>query len=387
MKCAEISGGAGFVTMADGKPIYIFGFGPLTQTLVSDVVVDTSKTDYTKVLVTDPGQIVASGTLNANAPAPTIAIDEDDELFLTLSHVGMVMRPDLFDQHTVHFHGYPNAAPIFDGLPDASIAIQIGGSFTYYYNAPAAGTYFYHCHVQAPEHLQMGMIGQLFVRPRQNRTGAGGFGVAKLVGGPASSPLGYAYDDGDGSTRYDYEYPIQITGFDPDFHYADTSFNPVSFADMHDKYFLLNGRGYPDTINPATIYTVGADGPGPSGAYPNGAAGRPSQPVSSAITVPKNKRVLLRISNVSTAEFSTLGTTGIPMQVVALDARLLRDEAGNNLYYTTNSLTMGGGQTADVILDTTGVDPGTYFLYSTNLDHLVNDQENFGGEMTEIVVQ
>ena len=29
---------------------------------------------------------------------------------------------------------------------------------------------------------------------------------------------------------------------------------------------------------------------------------------------------------------------------------------------------------------------GTYFLYTTNLDHLSNDAENFGGMMTEIVV-
>ena len=83
------------------------------------------------------------------------------------------MRPDLFEQHTVHFHGYPNASAFFDGVPDASVAINIGGSFTYYYLAPDAGTYFWHCHITPPEHLQMGMVGQLFVRPRQNRVPAG----------------------------------------------------------------------------------------------------------------------------------------------------------------------------------------------------------------------
>jgi hypothetical protein len=53
--------------------------------------------------------------------------------------------------------------------------------------------------------------------------------------------------------------------------------------------------------------------------------------------------------------------------------------------YTTNSLTLGGGQSADVIIDTTDLAPGTtYFLYTTNLDRLANDAENFGGMMTEI---
>ena len=111
--------------------------------------------------------------MNGNIPAPLVAFDEDDEMFLTLTNVGMIMRPDLFEQHTIHFHGYPNASSVYDGVPDASVAINIGGSFTYYYLAPDAGTYFWHCHITPPEHLQMGMVGQLYVRPRQNRVPAG----------------------------------------------------------------------------------------------------------------------------------------------------------------------------------------------------------------------
>ncbi len=121
----------------------------------------------------DPRQIMDVGVMNGNIPAPLVAFDEDDEMFLTLTNVGMIMRPDLFEQHTIHFHGYPNASSVFDGVPDASVAINIGGSFTYYYLAPDAGTYFWHCHITPPEHLQMGMVGQLYVRPRQNRVPAG----------------------------------------------------------------------------------------------------------------------------------------------------------------------------------------------------------------------
>ena len=39
------------------------------------------------------------------------------------------------------------------------------------------------------------------------------------------------------------------------------------------------------------------------------------------------------------------------MQVIALNAKLLRDQAGNNLYYKSNSITLGGGESLDVILD------------------------------------
>jgi hypothetical protein len=41
---------------------------------------------------------------------------------------------------------------------------------------------------------------------------------------------------------------------------------------------------------------------------------------------------------------------------------------------------------ADAILDTTGVAPGTYYLYAANLNYLSNDNEDFGGMMTEIVI-
>ncbi len=63
---------------------------------------------------------------------------------------------------------------------------------------------------------------------------------------------------------------------------------------------------------------------------------------------------------------------------------MLRDQAGNNLAYQTNSITLGGGESCDVILDTAGVPPGTSYLYTSNLDHLSNDAENFGGLMTEV---
>jgi len=72
--------------------------------------------------------------------------------------------------------------------------------------------------------------------------------------------------------------------------------------------------------------------------------------------------------------------------LVGFNAKLLRDQVGNNLYVTTNSITLGGGESLDVILDSAEVPAGTYFLYTPQLDHLSNDNENFGGLMTEVVV-
>jgi hypothetical protein len=61
-------------------------------------------------------------------------------------------------------------------------------------------------------------------------------------------------------------------------------------------------------------------------------------------------------------------------------------QTGTDLYYETNSVTLGSGETADVLIDTTGVTPGTYFIYTTNLNYLSNGAEDFGGMMTEFQV-
>ena len=341
--------------------------------------------------------------MNGNIPAPLMAIDEDDEFFLTLTNVGMIMRPDLFEQHTVHFHGYPNASSFYDGVPDASVAINIGGSFTYYYLAPDAGTYFWHCHITPPEHLQMGMVGQIYVRPRQDRVPVGNqpLCVASTTAGESEDGVqlgnghsvhqpapclrttatraatgNYAYNDGDGTTYYDVEYPIQIHGFDPNFHFVGMTFNPEGFTDMKDKYFLLNGRSYPDTVTPGPMQTQSTDG-----------ANHFSQPLPSIINITHGQKALLRISDLDVTEYQTLASLGIPMKVVGYNAKLLRDQAGNNLYYNTNSITLAGGESLDVILDASDpkyVAGQVFYLYTPNLDHLSNDAENFGGLMTEV---
>ncbi len=389
----------------------------------------------------DARQLMDVGVMNANQPAPLIAIDEDDELFLTLSNVGMIMRPDLFEQHTIHFHGYPNASAFYDGVPDASVAINVGGSFSYYYLAPDAGTYFWHCHIAPPEHLQMGMVGQLYVRPRQNKVAVNTSLRDALVQWEAGTPAaiteqrtvtsadwtafeplrkrcgndilcttpipaanaalraaggGYAYNDGDGSTYYDVEYPIQMMGFDPNFHFVGMTFNAESFIDMKDKYFLLNGRSYPDTVGghscvdgdtlPACNHkAVGAVVAGPMQTQSTDGTNHTSQPMPSVINIPANGKALLRLSNLSVTEYHTLASLGVPMRVVGTNARLLRDMAGNDLTYLTNSITIAGGESIDVILDATGLTAGQkFYLYTPNLDHLSNDAENFGGEMTEV---
>ncbi len=387
----------------------------------------------------DPRQIMDVGVMNGNIPAPLIGVDEDDEFFLTLTNVGMIMRPDLFEQHTVHWHGYPNASSFYDGVPDASVAINIGGSFTYYYMAPDAGTYFYHCHITPPEHLQMGMVGQLYVRPRQDRVPQGQslYTALAMQNGiepnvttardlrtacnPAADilcsetmpavipaedtqglnklgqPQEYVYNDGDGSTAYDTVYPLQMHDFDPNFHFVGMTFNPEMFADMKGKYFLLNGRSYPDTVGETGGQSTVPVAPGPQATMTSDGRMHYSQPLPAIINIPAGGKASLRIANLSVDDYHTLESLGVPIKVVGWNAKLLRDQAGNNTEYYTNSITLGGGESMDAVLDAsdsgcgyTGCatklyPPGSvFYLFSSNLDELSNDAENFGGMMTEV---
>jgi FtsP/CotA-like multicopper oxidase with cupredoxin domain len=393
--CIHLAAGDGQVTMADdaAKPLYIFSFSEVPLPGVDGAPTDPSL--YA-------GFVMDYGLLSANAPAPTIAVDEDDDVYLNLTNVGMVLRPDLSDPHTVHWHGFPNASSVFDGVPESSVAINMGATLSYYYKPVDAGTYMYHCHVEATEHMQMGMLGNLYVRPRQNKLTSSDSLFSAFASNPANTANGgstappavdtsamggdtYAYNDGDGTTRYDVEVPIQIGSFDPDFHDASYLVQPLPFRSMKDKYFLLNGRGYPDTVKADNPATTGIDESVISTLNDLGNL-EDSQPVSSLIEATAGDIILLRISNLNVTQFNTLGTNGIPMQVIAKDARLLRDGAGNNMYYMTNSVTIGGGQSVDVLLHTAGLGGKTFFLYSKNLSQLANNAENFGGAMTEIVI-
>lgn len=349
--CTHLTGGDGFARMADGSVRYIFGFSDVTGVA--------------------PAEVMSVGTLRANLPAPTLTFKEGDEVYLTLSNVGMVMRPDLFDGHSLHWHGFPNAASTFDGEPEASFGIGMGASLTYYYQVKHPGTYLYHCHVEATEHMQMGMLGNLWVSPRQN-------GTPYTYRGRTYTK--FIYNDGDGSTGYDVEYPLQISSLDPVFHDASWNVQPLPFAEMFDRYGLLNGRGYPDTVS-ATA---------PPAPEENG--GQPSQPLDSRIVATQGQRILLRVSNVSVTRFFTLTSTGLKLKVVGYNARLLRGpalptESGpKDISYWTNTVTLGGGEALDILVDTQQVAPGTYFIYTTNLNYLTNDREDYGGIMTELTI-
>lgn len=360
--CTHVTGGDGWQMVGDGsRRVYGFGFAPAQGT---------------------DEQVMTSGLAAAQFPSPTFTFREGDEVWLALTNVGMIFRPDLFDQHSVHWHGYPNASAIFDGVPQGSATVQMGSTFTYYYKVNDAGTYLWHCHVEATEHMEMGMIGMLNVLPRQDGTS-----ITDASAGRAFTK--FAYNDGDGSTGYDRAFSLQLGALDSDFHDLHEAVQPLPFLELKGDYAQINGRNYPlTTVESVAEVPVPADAPAVS------------QPIHSVMRASVGERLLLRLTNGSIDAYYTVTALGLPMKVVGRGAQLAAGPSnlgtttsdwkasGARWGHGTASVTLGGGEGTDVLIDTRGMAPGTYYLYTTNLNYLSNGAgEDRGGLMTTIVLQ
>lgn len=318
--------------------------------------------------------------MKAQHSAPMFWAHQDVEFRLQLTNLGLAMRPDLIDAHTLHWHGFRNAIPFFDGEPAGSVSVPIGRDFTYVYRPHEPGTYMYHCHVEDVEHVHMGMTGLVFVRPAQD-------------GNTALYPSGkFAYNCGDGSTGFDREFGMFLSEFWAEAHWADSHVQLPEWTDYKADFYMLNGRVYPDTLAPN-----GSIDPFNPVRDANGdliaPAGRPDlqyQPHSSLVTCNAGERVLLRFANLG-FERQAMSLTGIEMKVVGKDATLLRGRDGTDFSFSTNTIPIGPGESYDVIFEApphSGQGAyDTYLLYNRNYLGSNNlDGSGYGGQMTEVRV-
>ncbi|HWH08355.1 MAG TPA: multicopper oxidase family protein [Candidatus Thermoplasmatota archaeon] len=93
-------------------------------------------------------------------PGPTLRVTEGDRVVVRLNVLFAGFN------HTLHFHGQ-NVPADMDGVPFVSQApAEPNQPFEYSFIAKPAGTYWYHCHVDAQHHIDMGMYGMLIVDPQ-----------------------------------------------------------------------------------------------------------------------------------------------------------------------------------------------------------------------------
>ncbi len=342
------------------------------------------------------GMARAAQKEKAQHSAPLFWVDEFDpadvttEFVVDITNLGLAMRPDLFDAHTLHWHGFRNVIPFFDGEPTGSVSVPAGTVFRYVYRPREAGTYMYHCHVEDVEHVTMGMNGLVFVRPKMN-----------------TAAQKYLYNDV--STAYDREYALHLSEVWAEAHWADAHIQLPEWSDYKADFALINGRTYPDTLGPNAPYP---DGWAPGDAWtkpympvktnPDGTlATTPTfehlqfQPLSSLVQCKESEKVALRFANLGFRE-AAMTIDGIQMRVVGRDATLMKGRGGADTSYETNTINFNAGESFDVIFTAPAFTGGSgssgfgydvYMLYNRAFTRSSNLADGgLGGQATEIRV-
>ena len=321
----------------------------------------------------------------AQHSAPFFWVDQETEFKVQITNLGLALRPDLTDAHSLHWHGFRNVIPFYDGEPSGSVSVPVGQLFTYVYRPHDPGTYMYHCHVEDIEHVTQGMAGLVFVRPSMGRN--------------------FAYNDA--STEFDREYPMFLSEVWLENHWNGAHIQETQWYNFKADFSLLNGRVYPATLLPNSPIDLA------NSAYANAGkaltiqtdangdllppVGHPElqyQPHSALVTCNAGERILLRFANLGFREAS-MTLAGISMKVVGRDATPMKGRDGTDTSYETDTLLMGAGESYDAIFTAPAFSGGSgssgagydvYVLYNRRYTQNDDTVDGTQGQRTEVRV-
>ena len=191
-----------------------------------------------------------------------------------------------------------------------------GGTVSYSFAASEPGTYSYESGTDIAKQVEMGLYGALVVRP--------------------TAGADHAYSDG--STTFDTsrEYLLLLADMDPFLHHAVETGATYDFNSRNNRYFTINGRSFPDTVQD------------------NGSGLLPNQPYGALVRIQPNtasntQPALIRLVNVG-VDNHPFHPHGNHTTQIAQDGRLLTSSTGAPAYTEHFGETIGAGQTEDFLL-------------------------------------
>jgi FtsP/CotA-like multicopper oxidase with cupredoxin domain len=267
-------------------------------------------------------------------PSPVLCVNEGDT-------VTVILHNTFAEDVSITFPGQDNvladgapAQPQFDGsnilTSLTNVAPADGGSVTYSFTANSPGTFIYQSGTNPDKQVRMGLFGALIVRPPD---GAGG--------------ETYANNRLDSQFKADTEFMVLLSEIDPYLNMAVERGEGDSFnmANYHPRYWLINGRGFPDSF------------------APNFASWLPNQPYGALARV----EPYIEGDPRSLTRFISVGTVDLPMHphsksalIIGRDGRAYEGPNGEDLSFESFSIPMGPGQTWDGLFswyDPDGYDP------------------------------
>jgi FtsP/CotA-like multicopper oxidase with cupredoxin domain len=292
---------AGYIQLPDGNTAYMWGY--------------------------------AKGGAAFQLPGPVLCVKQGDTVTVILNNSlpepVSIMFPG---QEGVLANGAP-AQPQFSGATLTSltnVAAASGGSVSYSFVASTPGSYIYESGTNPKLQVRMGLFGALIVRPTQGD----GF-----VNGRADSQFttGTPFSSAPGAPALNEEYMVLLSEIDPYLNQAveQGQGNGFDFNYYQPRYWMINGRGFPDSI---------ADNFSPLlPDQPYGALAR-IHPISASHPFPGAIRYL----NVGTEEFPyhPHGNNGL---VIGRDGRALEGPTGQDLSFEKFAINIGPGQAWDVL--------------------------------------
>jgi FtsP/CotA-like multicopper oxidase with cupredoxin domain len=252
-------------------------------------------------------------------PGPVLCVNQGDTVTVILNNTGLAEPVSIMfpGQENVLADGAP-AQPQFSGTTLTSLtnAAPPGGSVTYSFVASNPGSFLYESGTNPQKQVHMGLFGALIVRP--------------------SMGANFAYNRADSQFTPTEEFMVLLSEIDPYQHQAAEAGQSFNLNNYHPRYWLINGRGFPDSI---------AD---------NFASFLPDQPYGALARVyPFDATThpypgLIRYLNVGTENFPfhPHGNNGL---VIGRDGHALEGPTGQDLSFEKFAINIVPGQTWDVL--------------------------------------
>jgi Multicopper oxidase len=162
-------------------------------------------------------------------PGPVLCVTQGETVVVNLTNTLPEPTSIVFPGQDAQVTATGGAA----GLLTAEAAAT-SGTVSYSFTAGSPGTYLYESGSDPTKQLEMGLYGALVVRPNA-----------------ATCPVVAGTDCAYGAaTRFDSkrEYVLLLSEIDPDLHHAVETGGTYDFNALHNRYFAVNGREFPDTI-------------------------------------------------------------------------------------------------------------------------------------------
>jgi len=255
------------------------------------------------------------------SPGPVLCVTQGQTVVVNLTN-------NLPEPSSIVFPGQDAAVTATGGTAGllTTEAAASTGTVSYSFTAGSPGTYLYESGSDIAKQIEMGLYGALIVRPS--------LGAALVYGATT------AFDPAR-------EYLLLLSEIDPDLHHAVETGGTYDVNARRDRYFAINGREFPDTIQD------------------NGSGLLPNQPYGSLVrvqpTTPGSAPALIRMVNVG-ASNHPFHPHGNHTTLIAQDGRLLLSAGGASASTEHFGETIASGQTEDLLLrwdDQDNWDPNT----------------------------